>query len=411
MAHKFLLITAFICVLGVWGCVEDADGGTYSSPAQSETTSNPAPSQAQPTISLINSPAEPLASDPNDNSAPPAQTPPEGENDEVKDSGKESDSPDKQSPSEDTDGTESREKGENATEVGNKEGKTGSDETGRDESDAASDKDESDRERAITILNEKLARYLNNCNKLFKTYVDEDGRVDYALLRRKRIDLIEVHRTLNDISNAEYMAYSRDEKICFWINTHNLLTLKLVVDNYPIQPRWYMLTYPDNSIMQIPGGREKVLFEVWSNKTEHTLQEIEERLMKKFGDLRIAFALSYASRGSAFLRNEAFYPKKLDEQLDEQVQKFIDSSRGVVFDVADNEIKLSDVFNRYKQYFANSKYAEIKRYRDRSDFVRSCLNFLLEYADDGERAILLDKDFKVTFIIYDWHLNEQPEDD
>ena len=117
--------------------------------------------------------------------------------------------------------------------------------------------------------------------------------VDYKTLRRKRAELITAVREFDKVHPAQKISWTRNEKIAFWINAHNLFTLKLVVDNYPIQPRWYLINYPDNSIMHIPGGRNKKYFKVMG--LEYTLREIEkEILMARFRDPKIFFALSYA---------------------------------------------------------------------------------------------------------------------
>ena len=84
-------------------------------------------------------------------------------------------------------------------------------------------------------------------------FVSAEGMVDYGSLRRKRSDLFNAVRILENLHPAVLMSMGREERIAFWINTYNTCTLKLIIDNYPIQPKWYMILYPNNSVMQKIG--------------------------------------------------------------------------------------------------------------------------------------------------------------
>lgn len=250
--------------------------------------------------------------------------------------------------------------------------------------------------------------FYDKCEHVFSTYVDEEGMVDYKTLRRKRAELIDAAREFDRVHPAEKISWSRNEKIAFWINAHNIFTVKLIVDNYPIQPRWYLINYPDNSIMHIVGGREKKYFKVMG--MEYTLREIErEILLERFRDPRIFFALSYTSMGGAFLRNEAYQAEKLDEQLDEQVKKFLSNPRGMKIDRKKKIVFLSDIFNWYKKVFVE-KYGSIKKFRDHQLPIRAYLNFIINYASDSDVSYLKSDDYVVRFQLYNWHLNEQAKD-
>lgn len=240
---------------------------------------------------------------------------------------------------------------------------------------------------------------------IFTTYVDEAGNVDYQTLRRKRVDLVGLLRKLNDLHPAEIMSWSRKEQMAFWINAHNIFTLKLITDNYPIEPRWYLINYPDSSLMQIPGRREKRYFKVMG--MEYTLPEIErEILLKRFDDLRVCFTLSYASAGGAFLRNEAYRADKLDNQLDEQTRRFLADPRGLKIDHVKKVFFISYIFSLYKEYYVE-KYGQVKRFRDRNVDIRAHLNFIVDHVSPDTAKQLKTKPYPVRSMMYNWHLNEQ----
>lgn len=243
-------------------------------------------------------------------------------------------------------------------------------------------------------------------NKILTDYADKDGNVNYSRLRRKRGELFAAIRKLENIKPEEFISLTANEKKAFWINAHNIFTLKLIIDNYPIQPRPFMILYPDNSIMQIPGGREKTIFKVIG--FEYTLKEIErEQLLLDFKDPRIIFALTYASKGAAFMRNEAYIPDKLDEQLTDQVKRFVSNDKGMKIDRNSNIVYLSDIFNWYKQEIISSKYGKIKKFRKYKPHVRANLNMILDHVDGDDAKYIESQNYTVKFRIFDWHLNEQ----
>lgn len=241
--------------------------------------------------------------------------------------------------------------------------------------------------------------------KVLGTYVDENGLLDYGTLRRKRIGLINTVKRLEHLHPAEYLSWPRNEQLAFWINAYNLCTIQLIIDEYPIQPLWYMITYPDNSIKQIPKPWSGKFFKML--QMEYTLKEIEKEVLL-YKDLRACWALSYASMSSALLRNEPYYADRLDEQLDDQVRKYLARATCFRLDDKNKTVYLSDLFNWYRKDFINSEYAKIKRFRKQPVQIRAYLNFILKYVSPDNANYLMARDYTVGFQKYDWRLNEQP---
>lgn len=239
--------------------------------------------------------------------------------------------------------------------------------------------------------------------------ITKDGLVDYSTLRRKRNDLINVMKDLKELNPAILLkALSRNEKTAFWINTYNVCVLKLVVDNYPIEPKMYMIFYPDNSVMQISGNwRTKYFFEIQG--LEYNLEEIEEEfLLDRYKDPRICFALSYASLGGAVLRNEPYKAETIDEQLDDQVRQYLQSPQGFQFNKEENMLYLSNLFtmHKHRDLFLESEYASIKKFRDRKPDEQAWLNFIWNYLPEDDKRYLETASFDIKFMKYNWLLNE-----
>jgi len=251
------------------------------------------------------------------------------------------------------------------------------------------------------------ARLLADCKDLLATYVDKHGNVDYATLRRRRSELYRIVREFDNLDPREYLPWGRNDKIAFWLNAYNMFTLRVVVDNYPIESSWVkvMLNYPRNSIVHVKDAWTKKYFRVMG--IEYTLREIErEILLQRFEDPRICLALSYASMGGAMLRNEPYYPDRLDEQLDDQCRRFLADRRGFQIDHNARTVYLSDVFNWYKQDFIG-KYGDVRRFRDKPQPVLAYLNFAIQYISEADVRYLESQDYTVEFRKYDWRLNEQ----
>src|SRR5262245_53335117 len=94
---------------------------------------------------------------------------------------------------------------------------------------------------------------------LLERFVDDDGLVDYAGLRRAKSDVDEVC-ALFPQTDLETSSTVANQRVAYWLNVYNSFVLKLVVDNYPIQPSEGKTKYPANSIRQIPGAWEHIKF-------------------------------------------------------------------------------------------------------------------------------------------------------
>lgn len=243
------------------------------------------------------------------------------------------------------------------------------------------------------------------CDELFSSYVTEGNLVKYSDLRRHRRKLYHVYRYLDEVHPAHLMALNREEKIAFWINAYNVCTLKLIVDNYPIEPKFYMIFYPDDSIMQISNAWTKQYFDIMG--LEYTLNEIQnELLLERFDDPRICFALSYASLGGGRLRQDAYRPETLDEQLDEQTRQYLASPFGYRLEKSTQTIHLSNLFSSHRQVFLDSEYASIRKFRNYPDHERAWLNFLLPYLSAEDVEFIENNPCRFHMMRFNWGLDE-----
>lgn len=217
-------------------------------------------------------------------------------------------------------------------------------------------------------------------NELLQKHVSAEGIVDYKGFIQDKARLEAYLKTIS--SNApDRNSWSENEQLAYWINAYNAFTVKLIVDNYPVE-----------SIRDLgPALKIPLIKDVWHYKffsiggQESSLDEIEHGILRKeFEEPRIHFAINCASVSCPPLLNEAFVPGKLESQLDKVAKSFInDSSRNKI---AKDRIEISSIFSWFKGDFTKNG---------------SLIDFLNRYSDT-----IISSNAKVSHLDYNWNLNE-----
>jgi len=245
------------------------------------------------------------------------------------------------------------------------------------------------------------------CVGLLSNYVDDKGMVDYRVLKQKKLELKKLLDEFAKLAPDEYNRWPDDDKIAFWLNAYNIKMLQIVVDNYPIEStRWQRIILGPKSIRNIKGIWSDYKFIVMNE--EFTLAEIDRRFFRgRFDDPRIFFAVSYASLFSPPLRNEPYYGNRLDEQLDNQVKRFLSRPDAFKIDREKRKVYLSAIFNPtwYGKEFI-SKYGTNKKFKEQSPTIRAVLNFITNYISRQDVSFLEIENYSVKFMRPDWTINE-----
>jgi len=266
---------------------------------------------------------------------------------------------------------------------------------------------ESSKAEPPKVKAQPTVHFHDNCADILASCVNSEGMVNYKKLKWRRFELKALLNKFDNLDPNEYDAWPQEDKIAFWINAYNMQTLKIIVDNYPIESsRFYRLFWPPNSIRHIKGIWTDYKFMVMDE--EFTLAEIEKRFFRQqFDDQRIFFALSQASISSPPLRNEPYYGYKLNQQLDDQAKKFLTSPTGFRIDRDTKTVHLSAMLQ--STWFGDrfvSKYDTDKKFKDQLPAVRAVLNFITNYVPDPDVSFLEVENYTVAYLRYDWTLNE-----
>lgn len=242
-----------------------------------------------------------------------------------------------------------------------------------------------------------------------RAHVDENGMVDYTALQADDARLNAFFQAVAQLDRAVYDGWPSEKQIAFWINVYNGLTLKAIIDHYPIQAsRLKSLVYPKNSIRQIPGVWDKLQWQVMGSPV--TLDEIEHGMLREnFDEPRIHAALVCAAMGCPPLRNEAYTAERLDEQLNDQMRRFLSHPQKFRIDRGDNTVYLSKIFEWFGGDFVK-RYAPSDAFSEHSEVERAVLNAVSQHVPENDRDYLLDGRYAIEYTDYDWTLNEQSRD-
>jgi hypothetical protein len=227
-------------------------------------------------------------------------------------------------------------------------------------------------------------------DRVLRRFVDAEGHVDYAGLVADSDSTLRPY--LDRLVTTDPASLDRDARLAFWINAYNALTLKLIADHYPVENIWAITPGPaepkDNSPFALEVGTVA--------DTVRTLDEIEHEIIReRFDEPRIHFALVCAAASCPGLRREAYTGARLDAQLDEQARTFLHDRRKNEIPAGEDKIAVSRILKWYGQDFGPTTDA-LQR-------------FMAPYFDGRVKKTLADAAYDVTFLPYDWSLNEQAE--
>lgn len=216
---------------------------------------------------------------------------------------------------------------------------------------------------------------------LLKTHVSTDGKVNYKGLIKDSVDLNRYLKLLSKTPPDE-KTWTKEEQMAYWINAYNAFTIKLIIKYYPMESIKAI-----GSSIQIPFVNTPWDIKFISIASEKlNLNDIEHSILrKKFDDPRIHMALVCASKSCPMLLNEAYDPKKLDQQLTRQTQAFLaDSFRNKI---ATEKPQLSMLFKWYEMDFSKNG--------------SSVIAFINRYS-----TVKINQKAKISYLEYDWGLNE-----
>lgn len=216
-------------------------------------------------------------------------------------------------------------------------------------------------------------------------------QVNYRAIVDQPQPLEQYLQQLAEVTQSQFDAWPKQEQLAFLINAYNAWTVKLIIDNYPVESIREL-----GSWLRSPWKREFI--DLFGKKV--SLDYIEHDLIRAEGvyqEPRIHFAVNCASIGCPPLRAEAYTGEKLERQLQEQTEIFL--SNRTQNRLEDDKLVLSSIFKWYQEDFEKG-WGGYQRLEDFLLAHSAALNL-----NESAKAELETGKQSIRFVDYDWRLN------
>ncbi|MCY4298722.1 MAG: DUF547 domain-containing protein [Flavobacteriaceae bacterium] len=206
-------------------------------------------------------------------------------------------------------------------------------------------------------------------DSMLKKYVSTTGKVDYQNWKE---DPQGIEQYISHLEkNTPLDKWSKEQKLAYWINAYNAVTVKLILDHYPI-----------HSIRDIEEPWNTKLFSTAGN--DYTLDEIEHDIIRKMNEPRIHFAVNCTAKSCPKLQKSAFTSSDLEEQLEKATFEYLnDHSMNIV---NQQSVQLSKIFEWFGEDFGDKK--------EKIEFV------------EKYTKVDIDPQAKLSYLPYNWELND-----
>ena len=222
-------------------------------------------------------------------------------------------------------------------------------------------------------------------DELLHQYVSDRGLVDYQAWKQSTQKLTD---WLEELSHVDPEQLSTDWQLALWLNLYNALTIKQILNRYPIKsilpkflgiPNWLAFF----AFFSLPTYT--------LNHQRYSLSKIEHDILRQqYSEPQIHFALVCASIGCPLLRNEAYSGDRVRIQLDDDAKRFINNPDKVYYDTKQELLYCSKIFKWYGKDF-------LKVANSIPEYIQGYLTL----------DITLDASTPIEYLDYDWSLNQQ----
>lgn len=209
-------------------------------------------------------------------------------------------------------------------------------------------------------------------------------RFDYGGVRTADRGLLQKY--IARLEATPISRFNRREQFAYWVNFYNALTVKVVLDHYPVESIRDIDISP-GFFADGPWGAKLVTVE----GEKISLDDIEHRILRPiWKDPRIHYVVNCASIGCPDLPPVALTAQNSETLLDEMAERFVNHPRGV--SVVDGRIVVSSIYEWFEEDFGGTEKGVLDHIRR---FASSALAGRLKgrnsYDDDA----------------YNWKLNDR----
>lgn len=217
---------------------------------------------------------------------------------------------------------------------------------------------------------------------------DGVNRVDYARWHRAATDRKALDTYIAQLSARKPSLMPRGEAMSYWGNLYNAVTLKVVLDAFPVasirdikSDSWF-----DPKAYLGPWRQKRISVE----GRRLSLDDIEHSILRPtFKDARVHYMVNCASIGCPNLIARAWRPASLDADLDNAARSYINHPRAVIV-LPSGTLKVSSIYKWFIEDFGGNDAGVISHLRTfAGPELARALTKVSSISDDG----------------YDWTLN------
>ncbi len=161
-------------------------------------------------------------------------------------------------------------------------------------------------------------------------------------------------RYLEEMSKVPVHSLNPAEQFAYWVNLYNALTVKVVLDHYPVASiRELSLggSFLPNFITGGSGPWQAKLAQIEGEAL--ALDDIEHRILRPlFKDNRIHYAVNCASIGCPTLMPDPFTAANLEAMLDRGARLYVNHPRGARAEAGG--LTVSSIYSWYKEDFGGT---------------------------------------------------------
>ena len=190
---------------------------------------------------------------------------------------------------------------------------------------------------------------------------------------------------LTALVNTPISKYNRNEQRAYWINLYNALTIRTVLEHYPVKSIRDISISP-GLFSSGPWGKKLIRVE----GEEVSLDDIEHRILRPiWRDPRTHYTVNCASMGCPNLARKPYTATDMEAMLDEGARAYINNPRGIRVD--NGKLHASSIYEWFKDDFGGNDAGVIAHAK--------------KYAN-ADLAAKLDKVSSINGTDYDWALND-----
>ncbi len=229
------------------------------------------------------------------------------------------------------------------------------------------------------------ARWADLLRTLLRPQPNGRWLVAYAAAGAEERTALEAY--LAGLAAVPVSALARPEQMAFWINLYNALTVKVVLDHWPVRSIRDIDISP-GLFADGPWGAKLIAVE----GEVLSLDDVEHRILRPiWRDPRVHYAMNCASMGCPDLAPEPYRADRLDDQLDAAGHRFVNHPRAVRLE--GGKLFVSSIYHWFKNDFGGDD--------------RSVIKHLCAYAAPP-LAMALQTRARIDGHAYDWAINAAP---